>query len=206
MNLVAPTDLPPDLQRRSVRRSLAPSQILFQQGETSKYLYWVVSGRLRLVSFVYERTIAHYFVEAGELIGENALYADTYSCTVIAETAAEVIAIPKQQFVEALQESPTLSDLYLRNLTQRFQSVKSLLELRSISSARDRLMHYLSQRRLPGQNTAILDKPLRAIASELALTPEGLSRLLSRLQAEGVITRKKRSISLSQEWLENIAG
>ncbi len=205
MKLLTPTDLPPDLRGRTVRRSLAPSQILFQQGETSEYLYWVVSGRLRLVSFVDERTITHYFVEAGELIGENVLYADTYSCTVMAETAAEVIAIPKQQFVTALQESPTLSDLYLKNLTQRFQSVKSLLELRSISSARERLLHYLMQRRSPDQNTVILDKPLRAIASELALTPEGLSRLLSRLQAEGVITRKKRSISLSQEWLEDIA-
>ena len=204
MKLLTPTDLPPDLRGRTVRRSLAPSQILFQQGETSEYLYWVVSGRLRLVSFVDERTITHYFVEAGELIGENVLYADTYSCTVMAETAAEVIAIPKQQFVTALQESPTLSDLYLKNLTQRFQSVKSLLELRSISSARERLLHYLMQRRSPDQNTVILDKPLRAIASELALTPEALSRLLSRLQAEGVITRKKRSISLSQEWLEDI--
>ncbi len=203
MNLVTPTDLPTDLHTTCHR--LTAGQILLQQGEPAKNLYWVESGQLRLVSFVNQRMITHYFVGEGELLAESALQFDTYACTVIAETAAKVWAIPTHEFAAALKRSPTLSELYLANLTRRFQATKNLLELRSISSARDRILHYLMQRLPAGENTVILDKPLKMLASDLAMTPEGLSRLLSRLQTEGIITRKKRSISFSKEWLEDVA-
>lgn len=203
MNLVAPTDLPPDLH--TTPHNLAAGQILLQQGEPAKNLYWVESGQLRLVSFVNQRMITHYFVGKGELLAESALQFDTYACTVIAETTAKVWAIPTDAFAAALKRSPMLSELYLANLTRRFQSTKDLLELRSISSARDRILHYLLKRRPAGQTTVTLDKPLKLLASDLALTPEGLSRLLGRLQSDGIITRKKRSISFSKEWLEDVA-
>lgn len=197
--------LPDSLQARLTRRPLSAGEILLQQGEAANYLYWVASGRIRLVSFVNQQMVTHYFVETGELLGESALYIPHYGCTAIAETASEVIPIPVGDFAAALKQNQVLFETYLAQLTHRFYAVKSLLELRSINSARDRLLHYLMNLRLPGQDTVILTKPLRAIASELALTPEGLSRLLSRLQTEGVITRKKRSITFSQEWLEDIA-
>lgn len=199
------TDLPPDLQRRTQRHLLANGQILSQQGEQAQSLFFVASGQLRLVSFVKQQMITHYFVEAGDWFGESALHFDTYGCTAIAERPSEVIAVPATAFAEALQQSPELSEHYLASLTQRFHSVKTLLELRSIHSARDRLLHYLMQRRPPGNTSVTLNKPLKAIASEMALTPEGLSRLLARLQADGIISRKKRSITFSQEWLEDIA-
>lgn len=198
-------DLPTSLQQRAHLRQLASSQILIQQGEPAENLFWVMTGHLRLVSFVNQQMVTHYFVNPGDLFAETALYFDTYGCTVIAEVPSEVLVIPKEAFATALQQSPEFSERYLASLTQRFQSTKMLLELRGITSARDRLLHYLQQQLSPGELTVILKKPLKAVASELALTPEGLSRLLARLQAEGVITRKRRSITFSQEWLEDIA-
>ena len=88
------TEFPTSLQEWTCHRRLAPGQLLFQQGGAATHLYWVVSGRLRLLSFI---EIAHYFVEAGELFAKTALYFDTYACTVQAETAAEAIAIPTER-------------------------------------------------------------------------------------------------------------
>ncbi|MEO0408375.1 MAG: Crp/Fnr family transcriptional regulator [Cyanobacteria bacterium P01_A01_bin.135] len=204
MPLLTPTDLPPQLQQRA--QVLSAKQLLFQQGEPAQHLYWLSTGQLRLVTFVNDRMITHYFVAAQQLFAENVLYLDTYSCTAMAEVPSEVIAIPKAAFLETLRQSSALSERYVASLTQRFQSVKTLLELRSISSARDRLLHYLMQRRDSEQNAVVLDKPLRAIASELALTPESLSRLLSRLEAEGVMRRRQRRITFSEEWLEDVAN
>lgn len=194
-------DFPKTLQKCLTRRMLPIGEILLQQGDAAKYLYWVVSGRMRLVSFVNDQMVTHYFVEAGELLGETALSIPTYGCTAIAEASSELMAIPAESFAAALKESAAFSERYLIILTHRFYRVKSLLELRSIHSARDRLLHYLVNRLMPDQNTLTLDKPLRAIASELAITPEALSRMLSRLQVEGILTRKKRHITFSQEWL-----
>ena len=84
-------------------------------------------------------------------------------------------------------------------------AIKQSLIRQSLNSGQI-LLHYLMRRRTPGQLTVVLDRALRAIASELALTPEALSRLLSRLQTEGIITRKKRSITFAEEWLEDIVN
>lgn len=205
MTTLTLSELPIELQQRSSRHLLTTGQILIQQCEPAEYLFWVVSGRIRLVSFVEEQMITHYFVEVNELFNEGALYFDLQGCTAIAEVPSEVIAIPKDAFIAALKENPTLSDRYLESLTHRFYAVKSLLELRSIQSARDRLLHYLLKRLSSGQTTITLDKPLKAIASELALTPESLSRLLSRLQTEGIMTRKQRTITFSQDWLDDMS-
>ncbi len=78
MRLLKLDDLPSSLQDRLVRRVLSPREILLQQNEPANYLYWVATGRVRLVSFVNQQMITHYFVEAGELFGESALYIPTY--------------------------------------------------------------------------------------------------------------------------------
>lgn len=199
------TDLPADMRQNSSPKLLSKGEILLQQGEAAEFIYLVTKGQIRLVSFVNQQMVTHYFVEAGELLGESALYIPSYGCTAIAETSSEVIAIPVNEFSVALKANPELSERYLAHLTQRFYTVKSLLELRSINSSRDRLLRYLMPLLAPGQYTVTLDKPLRAVASELALTPEALSRILSRLEAEGAISRQRRVITFSPEWLEDVA-
>ncbi len=198
-------DLPAKLHQNSFTKFLSKGEILLQQGDKARFIYLVQSGQMRLVSFVHQQMVTHYFVEAGQLLGESALYIPNYACTAIAETASEVIAIPADDFAAALKTDPELSECYLAHLTRRFYAVKSLLELRSIYSSRDRLLRYLTPRLTPGQFTVTLDKPLQAVASELGLTPEALSRVLARLETEGVITRQRRAITFSPEWLEDIA-
>lgn len=197
-------DLPNSLREKLTRRTMAKKEILLQQGEAAQYLYWVATGSMRLVSFVNQQMVTHYFVEQQDWLGESALYVPTYGCTAMAEVPSEVVAIAADDFAAALKASPELLERYLAHLTHRFSGVKSLLELRSINSSRDRLLRYLVPRLSPGQYTVTLEKPLRAVASELALSPEALSRLLARLEAEGAIARRRRMITFSPEWLEDV--
>ena len=205
MSSIALNDLPAAVQQNISRKTLSKGEILLQQGDTAQFIYLVGSGQMRLVSFVQHQMVTHYFVNAGELLAESALYIPTYGYTAIAETPSEVIAISIDNFAAALKTDTELSERYLSHLTQRFYDVKTLLELRSIHSSRDRLLRYLMPHLAPGQYTVTLDKPLKAIASELALSPEALSRLLARLEAEGAISRQRRAITFSQEWLEDVA-
>lgn len=193
-------NLPPELRQQGIGRDLAAGQILFQQGESAQALFWVRAGRLRLVSFIPAQVITHYTVTVGESLAETALYFDTYGCTAIADRASQVIEIPKQAFLEALHQSCHLSGIYVAHLTQRFHEVKTLLELRSIRSARERVLHYLTHRSVD-RTRLVLDRPLKSLAGELGLTPEGLSRILSRLEVEGLISRRKRSILIHHERL-----
>ncbi|MEO0826614.1 MAG: Crp/Fnr family transcriptional regulator [Cyanobacteria bacterium J06642_9] len=189
---------PPVLQSAVTHHRVAKDQILFQQGEPTQSIFWVKSGRLKLVSFTEQQMITHYSVGAGESFAETALYFETYACTAIAEQPSQVIAIPKQVFREALHQSPELSNQYLMHLTHRFSAVKQLLELRSIRLARDRLLHYLSHQRQPNQLTVPLRQSLKSLALELGLAPEVLSRTFAQLEADDVLSRKKGSVTFNE--------
>ncbi|MEM8805582.1 MAG: Crp/Fnr family transcriptional regulator [Cyanobacteria bacterium P01_G01_bin.38] len=189
-------ELPPELQQLITTQELAAGQILFQQGDPAESIFWVELGHLKLVSFADEQMITHYTVGAGESFAETALNIDIYSCTAIADQFSRVLAIPKRDFLEALQRSPHLCARYVRHLTQRFESVKQLLELRSIRSARERVLHYLRQQCQPGEFTVPLSSSLKGLAADLGLSPESLSRTFSRLETEQVLSRKKGSITL----------
>lgn len=201
--MLVASELPLELRNRMIHQELAKDQLLFQQGESAQAVYWVESGRLKLVSFIEQQMITHYTVGAGESFAEAALYFDTYACTAIAEQPSRVMAIPKQVFLEALRQSPRLCEQYLSHLTHRFAAVKRLLELRSIRSARDRVLHYFSLQRPPGQSTVPLKRSLKDLAIELGVSPEVLSRTLTQLETEGMISRKKGSITFNDEWFSS---
>ena len=194
---------PDRLKDVMTEHELAVDQILFQQGESTHSIFWVGSGQLKLVSFTEQQMITHYFVEAGESFAETALHFETYGCTAIATQPSRIIAIPKPIFLDAVRQSPALCEQYVAHLTQRFSVVKRFLELRSIRSARDRLLQYLSYQRQPNQLTVSLRRSLKSLAAELGLSPEVLSRTFAQLESDGVLSRKKGSVTFSDEWFNS---
>lgn len=193
--------LPSNLQNCAIYQNIGSKQILFQQGEATNSIYFLIEGQLRLASFTQAQIINHYFIQAGESFAETALFAETHFCTAIADIPSRVANIDKELFRQALRNYPDLANLYMNQLTYRFKRVKTLLELRSIRSARERLLQYLMLQVEPSSRTIVLQHPLKDLAVELGLSAEALSRSLSRLQQEGVIIRRQRSITINEDWL-----
>ena len=193
--------LPVEIKNRAVNRDVAAKQIIFQQGETADSIYFLINGRVRLATFTEQRILNHYFVLAGESFAETALFSDTYFCTAIADLPSRVAIVNKEIFRQAIVDLPELANIYMNQMTARFQTIKTLLELRSIRSARERILQYLIRQIEPNNRTIILQRSLKNLAIELGLSSEALSRTLSRLQTEGVISRKQRSITLNEDWL-----
>jgi CRP/FNR family transcriptional regulator, dissimilatory nitrate respiration regulator len=69
-----------------------------------------------------------------------------------------------------------------------------LLELRGIRSARARVLHYLRVMTPNDEKILNLEQPLKEIANDIGISPEALSRTLTQLQNEGILTRIKRRI------------
>lgn len=200
MNYLTFEQLPTELKNQAIYRDIAAKQILFQQGEVADSIYFLLSGQIRLATFTEEQIINHYFVFAGESFAEIALFCDTRICSAIADTSSRVAAINKEIFRQALRDYPDLANLFMNQLTHRYKTVKTLLELRSIRSARERLLQYLIRQKEPDNQTVVLQRPLKYLAMELGLSADALYRTISLLQSEGVITRKQRSITLNEDW------
>jgi CRP/FNR family transcriptional regulator, dissimilatory nitrate respiration regulator len=189
--------LPSDLQTAIAYRNLAEGEILFSQNDPAQAIFVVDSGCIKLVHFTDAgKIINHYSVKPGQYFAEVALFNDTYVCTAIAEMPTKIIYFPKGLFSQALEENVNLSRSFTEQLARRLHYTKLLLELRGIRSARDRVLHYLRVMAPPNEKIVDLEHPLKDIANDIGIAPEVLSRTLTQLQNDGVISRMKRKIIL----------
>ncbi|MEB3212303.1 MAG: Crp/Fnr family transcriptional regulator [Leptolyngbyaceae bacterium] len=189
------SSLPADLQKAAQRRKLYSNQILFQQNETADSIFFLQSGQIRLVSFINDQVVNNFFVGLGESFAEIAPFFETYPYTAIADQHSEVMATPKDRFIAELNNNPDLCHQVMQQLAQRLDKTQKILTLRSIRSARERVLQYILMQLQPDETYVDLERPLKDIASELGLAPEVLSRTLTTLENDGVINRNKKRIT-----------
>jgi CRP/FNR family transcriptional regulator, dissimilatory nitrate respiration regulator len=201
MNFLKIDELPNPIQAMMAitYKDLTAGQSLFHQGDVTRAIFVVISGQISLMHYTDAgRSIKHYEVRAGESFAEAALFNEVYDCSAIADVPSRIATFPKQAFLSALRQHPALSEGLIAQLAQRFHQAKVVLALRSIRSARDRVLHYLEIKAYPNGKIVNLNQPLKDIAEEIGLSQAALSRVLSQLQKDGVISRKKRQIVLLQ--------
>lgn len=197
MDLLNLDSLPAALRSAATFQNLVAGQVLFHEREPAQAIYAVAVGRFRLVRYTSEgQLIIFRVVRAGESFSESALFSDTYNCNAIAEVPSRVIAYPKQVLLNVIQERPDFALSFMERFERKSQWLKSLIELRSIRSARDRVLQYLLTLARSSTTTLTFDRPLKNVASELGLSPEVLYRTLAQLEREGIIARTRGQIIL----------
>ena len=197
MDLSTPDSLPPVLLAAATYRDLVAGQVLFHQRDQALAVFAVEIGRVRLFRYTSEGKLVIFQVaRVGESFAQSALFSEVYRCDAVAEIPSRVIVYPKQVLLTVLRNQPDLAENFMERLVRKSQSLKVSLELRSIRSARERVLQYLLVTLPPGQTTLDFDRPLKDIASELGLSPEVLYRTLAQLQREGIITRDRGQITL----------
>ena len=90
----------------ALRRTLAPGEILFREGDEADALYFVTAGRLAIWRDDGGGRALIRYVERGGCVGELALVRrDRRTATVTAEDAAEVLAVPRAAFDDVYERS-----------------------------------------------------------------------------------------------------
>jgi CRP-like cAMP-binding protein len=192
-------NLPSALREAIVRQTITIGEVLYRQGDPARYIYALEMGRIKLVHYTADgKTVTFQVIEAGESLGEPALFSEVYHCDAIAEVRSRVIAYPKPLLLNALDDHPHLAHDMIKQLIVKMKGLKLRLELREIRSAHDRVLQYLRYMAQPDQTTINFDRPLKSVAADIGLTPEAFYRTLARLEKEGIITRIKRQITLHQ--------
>ena len=134
----------------------------------------------------------------GEFFAEASLFAETYHCDAVAVAPSRIRVYPKAKVMEALRTDPLLATAFMARLAHQLQELRARMELRSIRSARERVLQYLRLRAdLDGRSIAI-EGQLQDIAAEIGITREALNRTLATLEAEGFITREGSAIALKK--------
>lgn len=196
MDLLTLDTLPVKLRDAILHRDLVAGENLFQQEDLALSFFVVKTGRVRLIRYTSDKEVTLQIAGSGEGVAEIALFSETYPCTAVAEVNSRVIVYPKELLLSAIRNNPDLAEDFMAMLVQKIQDLKIRVELRDIRAAHERLLRYLRYQAQSGQTVVNFDRPLKDIAADLGLTPETLSRALTRLERNGMITRTRLSITL----------
>jgi CRP/FNR family transcriptional regulator len=207
-NKCLPADLDPDAMRQleavaKGRIRLRKGETLYRAGGPFTALYAIRSGSLKTVLLAEDGRdqVAGYHMP-GEIVGLDGIGNDFHECESIALEDSEVCALPFERVEQVARDNAAFQHNLHRHLSREIGRQRTLMLLLGTMSAEQRLAAFLldlSQRyqaRGYSSSEFILRMTREEIGSYLGLKLETVSRLLSRLQREGLIQVQGRVIKL----------
>ena len=156
--------------------SLAPGQVLFRHNDRIERVYRVESGQIRLVRHLPQGSeLTLQRAGAGALLAEASLFNECYHCDAVTDGATTVTSVARAALIAALCDDPPRMLAWLRVLSSEVQRLRGRSEILACKTVAARLDAWLS---LHGAKPDKLT--WRAVAAELAVSPEALYRELAR--------------------------
>jgi CRP/FNR family transcriptional regulator len=207
-NKCLPADLDADAMREleavaKARIRLRKGETLYRAGGPFAALYAIRSGSLKTVLLAEDGRdqVAGYHMP-GEIVGLDGIANDAHECEAVALEDSEVCTLPFERMEQVARDNAAFQRNLHRHLSREIARQRMLMLLLGTMSAEQRLAAFLldlSQRyqaRGYSSSEFILRMTREEIGSYLGLKLETVSRLLSRLQREGLIQVQGRVIKL----------
>ncbi|HYP28108.1 MAG TPA: Crp/Fnr family transcriptional regulator [Blastocatellia bacterium] len=195
------------LAARAVEQRLARGEVLFVAGDEAKGLYVIVEGALRAFRESLEGREQVIHVErAGATIAEIPIFDEgAYPSTVAAEEEATVLFIDKRDVRQLCLSQPGIALAALKLLAARLRKCAELVEAQSLHEVDQRLASLLlAEARSRGSRSGkrvMVELALsnQQVAARIGSVREVVSRALSRLQLNELITVEGRVITIPDE-------
>ncbi|MFY9073637.1 Crp/Fnr family transcriptional regulator [Malaciobacter mytili] len=178
---------------------LSKDNILFYEGEESKFLYLLTKGIIKVykTSSNDKEIILKYF-HANEFIAEVANFENiAYPATAQCFIDSEVLKIDFFKLKEIIYSNPKLAFVIQTSLIKKIRNLEKLVSLHIVLDSKERIAKYIYEQPEQFFNTKNI-----IIAEILNISPETLSRMLKGFKDEGIIDIKNKTIN--KEKLEDI--
>jgi len=188
-----------------VPKALQKHEMLFQEGEKGYAVYLCAWGSIQLYKMAPSgEEIVIKVAKPGELFGELILFeTDRYPVSAMALETSEVYLLPKFQF-ECLLEDPHFRKDFIAHLMKKLRYLTEQLYRVSAFSPEKRFLQFLKERYgNPSEIRISFSK--KDMASVIGITPEAFSRMLRRLEREGILEWKGRRIRIFGSKLTDIS-
>jgi len=186
-------------------------QLIFTEGDRGNGFYLVKAGRVKIYKLSAEgkEQILHFFGPA-EPFGEVPVFAgQNFPANAVALEKGELLFLPRDDFISILNCQPTMALNMLAVLASRLRQFAQMIDALSLKEVPSRLASYLLYV-CEGQNGKAkleLEITKGQLASFLGTIPETLSRILGKMNEQGVLTMAGHSITIvNRPALEKIAA
>ncbi len=202
------------INRRFVEVGCQPGELIYTAGDPAGRLFVVAEGTIKLLQHASGgRDVLLDLLTGGEFFGNLAtLGVAAYPDTAQAQTSACVLSIRSDAFRQVLDEHPGLAlktlevmAARLNDAHQRVLQLSSMPADKRIAYTLVKLGHKLGRRK---DDMLLIDVPLSRedLADMTGATPETASRVMSQLQAGGIIESGRRWVGIRNlQALEELA-
>lgn len=175
-------------------KELSRGEILFRESDECRKIGIVLKGELIIASYLEDgNRIIYSHLKEDDIFGNNLLFSSSpyYKGDVIAIKDSRIALIEKEDLMRLLMLDASFMNEYLRLQSDAGIRLNLRIRLLSIASARERLLYYLYE-----NGNVVSFNSISALAEDLSLSRETLSRLLSSLTKEKRIIKDKKKIRL----------
>lgn len=194
------------IQQIAVRREFRKGEIVFNEQESSRGFFLVVSGTVKIFRLGPDgRERVFHVVEAGDSFAEAAMFLDTYPATAEALAPSVIICVEKNGFRQLLTRDPKLSFKIMGTLVKWLNKMRDALSDLTLKEVPARFASYVLS--LPGKGDNIsISVGKTTVALTIGTTKETFSRMLHRLSRHRILTWRGKQIRiLNRTRLEAIA-
>ena len=190
---------------------LAKKTTLYAEGKRPKYLYYLKTGKIKAVRQHEDgKEYITNLYAAGDFIGYLPLLESrTYDDTAEVLEEAEVVQVPKDEFLQSVYNDITIASRFIKLIAQNVQDKEERLLSLAYGSLRKRVAKALVDIHLKfnkdNGDKAAINISREDIAHYVGTATESLIRTLSDFKAEKLITIKDGKISIADiEKLRNL--
>lgn len=194
--------LRPMMQRRHVKAG----EYLFRQGDPGDQLYYIVSGRVRLVEI-------DVMLTAGQLIGEMAVFTPAAARTLsaVCEEQVELMSMPTGELLKLYYRDPDFGVYLIRLIARRFlhnvDALQGLAAERAADIKRLKTLAKLDEATGLGDHDGI-EARLRAEWARATRIPAPLSLLVAKasfdansVELRGIAEALRRCVSRASDFI-----
>lgn len=182
-------------------QTVARGGSIFNRGDVARGLYILLQGQLKLgVTSPQGAEKVISIISPGESFGEAILFLESqFPVYAQAILDAQVLVVSKSVIFSLIDNDSTVARKMLAGLSQRMHRLVGDIEALSLQSCTHRFIGYLLQisADTPETNSVTLPTSKTTIASLLNLTPETLSRTMTKLQHAGLIEVHGKDITIT---------
>lgn len=181
-------------------KSCSAGEILFLEGDRCEAIGFLLAGKITICS---SNPMGEEFliqlVTPGQFFGDVMTFANAsvYLGNVVAAETSQIAFFSPAHFLRILKNTAGLLEDYLEQLSLKTFSLKQDVKLLAVPALRDRILFFLrAEAKRQGSLRMDIGMSREEFAAKLGVCRPSLSRELSHMHREGILSVEGRKITL----------
>lgn len=187
------------LAAAGVTRTFQEGDLILGEQARIKAIPIVTRGSVRVIRRDEDgRELLLYYIRAGEsciMSFLGGLHNDTSKVMAVAEEDTDILFVPLEKVIALVRDNPEWLDYIFRLYHRRFEELLDVVNAVAFKKVDERLLDYL-RRKSSITNSKTLHVTHEQLANELGTARVVVSRLLKRMEEEGLVQLGRNKITL----------